>query len=59
MRKTQILEAIQSIPDEISVDELMERLMILHKIDEGQRQVQAGKVYTEEQAKEQLAKWLK
>jgi predicted transcriptional regulator len=59
MKKAQILETIQSMPDEFSVDELIERLMILHKIEEGQRQVQAGKVYTEEEAKKKLDKWLK
>ncbi len=33
--------------------------MILHKIEEGQRQVQAGKVYTEEEAKKKLKKMVK
>ncbi|MDO1451578.1 hypothetical protein Q0590_35225 [Rhodocytophaga aerolata] len=59
MKKTQILETIQNMPDEFSVDELIEKLMILHKIEEGQRQVQQGKVYTEEEAKKKLEKWLK
>lgn len=56
MKKAQIIE---TMPDEFSVDGLIERLMILHKIEEGQRQAQAGKVYTEEQAKKKLEKWLK
>lgn len=59
MKKTQILETIQGMPEEFSVDELIERVMILHKIEEGQRQVQAGQVYTEEEAKQKLEKWLK
>jgi hypothetical protein len=59
MKKTQILETIQGMPEEFSVDELIERVMILHKIEEGQRQVQAGQVYTEEEAKKRLEKWLK
>jgi predicted transcriptional regulator len=59
MKKTQILETLQGMPDEFSVDELIERLMVLHKIEEGQRQVQQGKIYTEEEAKKKLEKWLK
>jgi predicted transcriptional regulator len=47
------------MPEEFSVDELIERVMVLHKIEEGQRQAQAGKVYTEEEAKQKLEKWLK
>lgn len=59
MKKSQILETIQSMPEEFSVDELIERLMVLHKIEEGQQQVQSGKVYSEEEAKKKLEKWLK
>jgi predicted transcriptional regulator len=59
MKKTQLLETIQDLPEEFSIDELMERLLILQKIEEGQRQIQAGQFYTEEEAKEKLEKWLK
>ncbi|WKN45122.1 hypothetical protein [Tunicatimonas pelagia] len=59
MKKTQLLETIQDMPDEFSVDELMERLLILQKIEEGQQQIQAGQFYTEEEAKKKLEKWLK
>ncbi len=59
MKKTQLLETIQDMPEEFSVDELMERLMILQKIEEGQQQIQAGQFYSEEEAKKKLEKWLK
>ena len=59
MKKTQLLESIQDMPEEFSVDELMERLLILQKIEEGQQQIQAGQFYTEEEAEKKLEKWLK
>ncbi|MBF9253214.1 hypothetical protein I2I11_07920 [Pontibacter sp. 172403-2] len=59
MKKTQLLETIQDMPEEFSVDELIERLMVLQKIEEGQQQIQAGQLYTEEEAKQKLEKWLK
>ena len=59
MKKTQLLETIQDMPEEFSVDELMEKLMILQKIEEGQEQIKSGKFYTEEEAKQKLGKWLK
>ena len=59
MKKSQLLETLQAMPDEFPVDELIEKLMILQKIEEGQKQVQAGRVYTEEEAKKKLEKWLK
>jgi predicted transcriptional regulator len=59
MKKTQLIEAIQDLPEEFSVDDLMERLLILQKIEEGQRQIQAGQFLSEEEAKKKLEKWLK
>jgi predicted transcriptional regulator len=59
MKKIQILETIQDMPEEFSIDDLIERLMILQKIEEGQEQIKAGKFYTEEEAKKKLGKWLK
>lgn len=59
MKKTQILETLQDMPDEFSVDDLIERLLILQKIEEGQRQIKEGKSYSEEEAKKKMEKWLK
>lgn len=59
LKKTQLLETIQNMPDEFSVDDLIERLLILQKIEEGQRQIKDGKNYTEEEAKRKMEKWLK
>ncbi len=59
MKKTQLLETIQDMPEEFAVDELIERLLILQKIEEGQQQIQAGQFYTEEEPKKKLEKCLK
>ena len=59
MKKTQLLESIQQMPDEFSVDDLIERLLILQKIEEGQRQINEGKSFSEEEARKKMEKWLK
>lgn len=59
MKKAQLLETIQDLPEDFSVDDLMERLMILQKIEEGQKQIQAGQFNAENEAKKKLEKWLK
>lgn len=59
MKKTQLIETIQDMPEEFPVDDLIERLMILQKIEEGQQQIRAGKFYRDEEAKKNLGKWLK
>ncbi|MEQ8417179.1 MAG: hypothetical protein RIB71_22035 [Imperialibacter sp.] len=59
MKKTQVLDAIQDMPEDIAIDVLMEKLIVLQKIEEGQKQIQEGKVYTEEEAEKKLEKWLR
>jgi hypothetical protein len=58
MRKSTVIEIISKLPEEVSVDEIIERLIVLEKIERGQQQVKEGKVCTEEEAKARLAKWL-
>ncbi len=58
MRKTTVLESLDKLPDEFSIDEIIERLIILEKIDKGRQEVKDGKINTEEQAKAKLSKWL-
>ncbi|MFY8037436.1 MAG: hypothetical protein ACOVMQ_09725 [Cyclobacteriaceae bacterium] len=45
------------MPDEFSIDEIIESLIILEKIDKGRQEVKDGKVNTEEQAKARLSNW--
>ena len=61
MRKAAVIESISELPDEVSIDEIIERLIIIEKIekiDKGRQQVKEGKINTEEQAKAKLSKWL-
>ena len=44
--------------EEISIDEIVDRLLILEKIEKGRSQFSSGQTNTEEQAKQKLAKWL-
>ena len=58
MRKSTVIESINKLPDEFSIDEVIERLIIIEKIEKGRQEVKDGKVNTEEQAKAKLSKWL-
>ena len=57
MQKAQLLDTVQQFPDEFSIESLIEHLIVLEKIAIGRKQVEEGKVFTEEQAKQRLAKW--
>lgn len=58
MRKATVIESINKLPDEFSIDEIIERLIIIEKIEKGRQDVRDGKINTEDQAKAKLSKWL-
>ena len=58
MKKSTVMESINKLPEEFSIDEIIERLIIIEKIEKGRQEVGDGKVNTEEQAKAKLNKWL-
>lgn len=59
IRKETLLQVLRDFPDEFSIDELLDRLIVLNKIEKGVQQAKDGEVYTQEEARKLLEKWLK
>ena len=57
--KKETIKLIQRLPDECSMDDIIETLWIRKKIMKGQEQIKAGKGISHEEAKKRLKKWLK
>lgn len=57
--KAELLKAIQELPDDVEFDEAMDRLLLMHKIQRGEAQADAGQVVTHEEAKRRMEKWRK
>jgi predicted transcriptional regulator len=57
--KQQILKAIGELPDDASVEDAIDRLYLLYKIDRGFRQADRGELISQEEARQRMAKWLK
>ncbi|OFY64670.1 MAG: hypothetical protein A3H98_13305 [Bacteroidetes bacterium RIFCSPLOWO2_02_FULL_36_8] len=58
LTKGKLLKTIKDLPDKFSLDELMDRIVLLQKIDFGMEQSQKGQTKSTEQSKEKLKKWL-
>ena len=58
MTKKEILNALDGLPENATIEDAMERLYILHRIERGLRQIEEGKTLTQEEVKAQLAKWM-
>ena len=52
--KTKVLETLSQLPPDATVEEAMERLYFLAKIEEGERQADAGRTMSHEEAKRRI-----
>jgi len=59
LTKEQMLKAIQDLPDDASVDEAVDRLYFLEKIERGIAEADAGRTVSHEEALRRLSRWLK
>ncbi len=57
--KDKAIEVIKSLPEEFSIEELMDRLILLNKIETGLRQAEQGETFTTDQAKKVMKEWSK
>ena len=58
MTKTLVNEAIKEMPDQFSIDDLIEKLILVQSFEKGREQYQANKVFTHQEIGEKLKKWL-
>ena len=56
--KEAVVEMIKRLPDNVTVSEIMAELYFRQKVDEGLKQLDAGKGIPHQKAKKKLAKWL-
>jgi predicted transcriptional regulator len=59
LTKEQMVKAIQELPEDASVDEAVDRLYLLEKIERGIAQADAGQTVSHEEALRRLSRWLK
>ena len=59
INKKKLLSTIKELPEQFSLDVLLDRILLLEKIDIGLSQASQGKTLTTTEAKDKLKKWLK
>jgi hypothetical protein len=57
--KDKAIEVIKSLPAEFSIEELMNRLILLNKVETGIKQAKSGETYTTDEAKKIVREWSK
>ena len=59
MTKEKIHKAVDDMPDEFSVEDLLEKIIFLHKVERGLEQSDNGEVVSTEEARKKFSKWLR
>ena len=57
--KEKLIHAVEDLSDDATIEDAMERLLFLAKIERGIQQADAGQTITNAKVKERMAKWLK
>jgi len=57
--KESIIEMIKTLPDDVTMEDIIEAIYVRQKIEKGLKDSEEGRLYTHEEAKERLEKWLK
>lgn len=56
--KETVLQAIRDLPDDASLEEILDAVFLHLKIERGRSQIQAGQGLSPDQVRERLARWL-
>lgn len=57
--KTQLINSLDKLPENLTIDQVIDHLMFIEKIQKGFDDSANGKVNTKEEAKDKLKRWLK
>jgi predicted transcriptional regulator len=59
LTKDKVNRTIQNLPESFSIDQLIEQLIFVEKVEEGMRQSEIGLVISNEDVKLMIDKWSK
>jgi len=55
--KEKLIQVINKMPEKISIEDVIEELVLLSKIEQGLNDVDSGRVYTDSIVAEKMEKW--
>ncbi len=57
LTKNTVRQSIDNLPDSFTIDELIERLIFVEKVEEGIKQSDEGKTISNDDVKSMIEKW--
>lgn len=59
MKKQTAVDVVNDLPKNFNIDELIERLIIIDKIDKGLEDIKEGKTVSHKKVRSEVKKWMK
>ena len=59
MKRDKAIETLNKLPTEFDLDELIEKLIFIDKVEKGNQQIKQGKTRTHDEVKDLSKKWSK
>ena len=59
LTKTNVIKTITRLPDNFSIDELVDKMILLDKIEKGIKDADYGKTISDEELDKKIEEWLK
>lgn len=57
--KTQLINSFNNLPENLTVDQVIDHVIFVEKVQQGLEDVAQGRVNTKDEARDKLKKWLK
>jgi len=54
-----VLEAVRTLPEDANIEDAMERLLVIAKIERGIEQAEKSETLSHEEVRQRVSKWLK
>lgn len=55
--KQKVLESIEKLPENADIDEIMERVYFIHKIENGLKQSEKGELISHKEVQKKIEQW--
>ena len=59
LTKTQVIESFKDLPETVSADDLIERILFLQRIERGLKRIEEGRTTPHEQVMQEFWQWRK
>ena len=59
LTKTQLIDSMSHLPEKLTLDQVIDHIIFVEKVQKGLADSEDGRVNTKEKAKQKLRKWLK